>query len=105
MPTDTKKISAAVMRGDATIPLGRINRQAVDGRQSQVACDTERPPPRQQEAISGPHPHRVGNAFHGEPALAGNDRVEFDAVMPAEPDRPVPTGIKATGRVTAQFQQ
>jgi hypothetical protein len=51
MPADTKIIPAAIVRDDAAIRPGRKKREGIDRRQSQIACQAERPPARQQEAV------------------------------------------------------
>ena len=53
---------------------GGKDRACVDGRQGQIAGKAERPPARQQEAVPGVQAHRVGNALHGQPALAAKPR-------------------------------
>jgi hypothetical protein len=52
---------------------------------------------RQQEAVSGLEEHRIGNALDRQPALAGDERVAFDAVMLGELNRQLSADIKATG--------
>ena len=52
VPADKKAIPAAIQRADATIPTVRKDRQGVNRRQAQVACQTEGPATRQQEAIA-----------------------------------------------------
>ena len=79
----------------------RIHRPEVDRRQGQVACQAERPSQRQQEAISRLQVHRFGNALHGKPALAGDDRIALDAFVLGELERPFPTDIEAAAHRVA----
>jgi len=62
--TDNKAISAAVERGDSSILRGRKESGGVNRRQAQLAGQTERPPSRQQEAVSRLQLHRVVNIIY-----------------------------------------
>ena len=105
VPADQKEIAAAIARSDAAIPPGWKNREGVDRRQCQVAGKAERSPTRQHEAVPRLQAHRVGDAIHGQPTLAGNHGVAFDAFMLGELDGPFSTGIEAAGHIAARFQQ
>ena len=81
--------------------VDRRNRRA----QRQIARKEGSKPTRQQKTIPRRQAHRLGNTFHGQPALARDDGLAFDAFMPWEFNREISTQIKATGPVSTRFQQ
>ena len=105
VPADKQAIPAAIARGDTTIQRERKNRPGIRRGQCQVTCKAGSKATRQEKTISRRKPHRLGNTFHGEPALAGDDRIAFDACMLWEFDSEVSTQIKTTGPVSTRFQQ
>ena len=103
---DEEEIPAAIPGDDAAAARGGKYGAGLDRRQAQVACQAERPPARQQEAIPRLQPHRLRHALDGQPALAGNHGAAFDAfLLVGELDRPVSRRIEAGGHVVARFQQ
>ena len=105
VPTDKQAIPAAIARGDTTIQREWKNLWSIDRRQLQIAREVRSKPARQKETISYLKAHCVGNTFHGQPALARDYGIAFDAFMPREFDCEVPTQIEASGPVTPRFQQ
>jgi len=101
-----KKIAAAVERDDAADPRWRKDRSGLDGGQGQVAREAERPAAGHQETIPRPHEHRIVNAFHRQPALAGHYRVALDALTQVgEPHRPFAARIETSRYVAPGLQQ
>jgi hypothetical protein len=78
---DQRKIPAAIVRHDPALAHGRKNRRRINWGQGHPACEAERPPAWQQEAIARFQLHCTGNAFHRQPALARNHCPAFDAVL------------------------
>ena len=105
VPADTEATPAAITRTNATIQRELKDRVSIDRGQGKIARKNERPPSGQQEAVARLEAHRIRNALHGQPALARDQRVAFDALVLAELDRPLSTQIKATAHVSAWVQQ
>jgi hypothetical protein len=102
---DPGDVASLVPGGDPTVQGPRMDRLMVNGRQRQVAGQAERPTERQQEAIARLQAQRIGNVLHGKPALAGHQRIAFDAFMRMELEAPIPSNIKATAHRVAWLQE
>ena len=75
------------------------------GRQGQIACDSERPAARQQEAVALLEKHRLASPLHREPARARGHGVAFDPLIGIEADRPVAARLEAADEIASQLQE
>ena len=82
-----------------------MHRPEVDRLQAEVTRQAERPSQGQQEAISRFQVHRFGHTLHREPALSGNHRIAFDAVVLGELNRPFTPDIEAAAHRVLWFEK
>jgi hypothetical protein len=59
----------------------------------------------EEEAVACLEADGVGHAVKGEPALAGDEGVAFDAFMLGEADGPLPAHVKAAAHEAAGFEE
>ena len=103
--SDAGDVSSSIPDGDAPVQRPLIHRPEVDRRQGEVARQAKRPPQWEEEAIARLEVHRLGNALHDKPALAGDNRIALDAVVLGELERPVPAHIEAAAHRVLWFQE
>jgi hypothetical protein len=82
-----------------------MHQPEVERLQPEITCQAKRPPQGQKEATSRFQAHRFGHAFHGEPALSGNNRIAFDTVVLGELKRPFASDIEAAAHRVLRFQK
>ncbi len=71
----------------------------------EICGEAKRAAMREQEAVSGGEADGLGDAFHDEPALAGDDGVALDAVMAGELDGEFSADVKAAGDVGVGLEE
>ena len=99
---DDAALSSAVDDGEATIGelwFAGEEGPEVGGRRGKVRGEAERAAMGKQEAVAGGEADGGRDAFHDEPALAGNDGVALDAVMAGELNGEFSADVKAAGDV------
>ena len=90
--------------GGAGVARGE-NDAEVDRREGEIGREREGKSAGQKETVAGVEEHGGGNGFDCEPALAGDDGVALDALMPGELDGHVAIDAEAAGDVAARFEQ
>lgn len=102
--THQKEIASTVARRN-TVHRRVINGRGLDRWQCKVSRKDERTSARQQEAISGFDPLGRGLALYRHPAGAAHYRIELDAFVWRETDRPVTARIETGTDRTSWLQQ
>ena len=77
----------------------------VDGREREIGGEAEGQAARQEETVAGGEQHGIGNAFDGQPALAGDHGVALDALMLRELDGHVADRLRSRPRIALRLEQ
>lgn len=102
---DGKAGSTAVEDADAALD-GRVHvGLGVDGVDGKVGGEAEGRAAGEQEAVAGLEVDGLGNALDGKPAVAGEDGVALDAVVPFEADGEGMAYVKAAGHGGVRLEE
>jgi hypothetical protein len=102
VPADQIATPAVIALEGSAIPQLREKRIEVDrATDRSVARQNDRP--LEKETVPRREENRIGNAFHGQPDLARDHGIAFDAFILGVPDGQVARHIVAAGRVAAWF--
>jgi hypothetical protein len=77
----------------------------VDGWEREISGQRERQAARKDVAVAGFEVNRLGDAFDGKPALAGDHGVALDAKMLAKADGDIAKDGKAPGDAALRFEE
>jgi hypothetical protein len=89
--------SGILMDGDYAARLTHpAERERVDRRQRQIRREAERQPSWQHDTVARREGHRIRNAFDGEPTVAGDDGITFNASMSWKLNSQISSQRKAT---------
>src|SRR5580658_6292558 len=75
------------------------------GWQRQIACDSEWPAARQQEAVALLEKHRLVGALNREPTCPRSDGIAFDPFEWIEADRPFSARLEAADEIASRLQK